>query len=172
MNKLAMSACFRLIWRLIADFRVKVSGQQGHKQDLSPLCVMAVKKSRGILVSYTKWPPGCTLHPKLCSFFYQANAHSQCKAFGMGITVPKACFERLQDMEKLKASFSCRKRNFSFRGLTVVQPRLVAEAGHSDQGMGEFLLRHGECMQFFNVQDDAQNWPQDTFLWVRPQPWP
>ena len=61
--------------------------------------------------------------------------------YRLRITVPRAYFERLQDMEKLKPNFSCRKRNFYFRGLTVVsrglkvvQPRPEAEAGHSDQG--------------------------------------
>ena len=40
--------------------------------------------------------------------------------YRLRITVPRAYFERLQDMEKLKPNFSCRKRNFYFRGLTVV----------------------------------------------------
>ena len=65
--------------------------------------------------------------------------------YRLRITVPRAYFERLQDMEKLKPNFSCRKRNFYFRGLTVVsrglkvvqlRPRLdiQTKAGHSDQG--------------------------------------
>ena len=45
------------------------------------------------------------------------------------------------EVGKKKTNFSCRERNFSFRGLTgvsqglkVVQPRPEAEAGHSDRG--------------------------------------
>ena len=46
-----------------------------------------------------------------------------------------------------------------------VWPRLDSQtkARQSDQGMEEFLFRHGECLKFFNVQEKDQNKPLDTF---------
>ena len=90
-------------------------------------------------------------------------------------------------MEKLKPNFSCRKRNFYFRGLTVVsrglkvvQPRPKAEAGHSDQGWTfrprlavrprkwKCLLRHEKlCWRFSMSRTKLKIGPRILFFWRR-----
>ena len=76
--------------------------------------------------------------------------------YRLRITVPRAYFERLQDMEKLKHNFSCRKRNFYFRGLTVVSRGL--KAGHSDQGWQSDQGNESACRLAGKKVQEFQNW--------------
>ena len=98
--------------------------------------------------------------------------------YRLRITVPRAYFERLQDMEKLKPNFSCRKRNFYFRGLTVVSRGL--KAVHSDQGWTfrprlavrprkwKCLLRHEKlCWRFSMSRTKLKIGPRILFFWGR-----
>ena len=57
----------------------------------------------------------------------------------------------VQALEKLKANFAFRKRNFSFRGLTV-RPR-----------NGKFLSRNVKSLRLFQSQDKLDNSPTDSF---------
>ena len=80
-----------------------------------------------------------------------------------GITVPQGYFEQVQALEKSMANFQFRERNFSFRGLMVVQPRPQAEARHSDQEMESFSQGIGRP-EIFLKPGQAHNSPTDTFF--------